>query len=180
VKLLQYFFGIVIAQLALFSLVLLNSGTLTAESLLRIGVPALFIALVIAFWFNSIARHHSKDVVSAAKEEFASEREKIKINAERAKMRVHKEAQKKIIKETTKAHAKANFKVGAAFAGLIGVGALFVMAQMVTAGLLVISASAGAMGGYYLRSKRDRYRELPAIEVKAIENKPKKLEKKDA
>jgi hypothetical protein len=95
-------------------------------------------------------------------------------------MKVHKEAEKKIIKETSRAHAKANFKVGAAFAGLIGVGGLFVMAQMVTAGLLVISASTGALGGYYLRSKRDKYKELPIIDVKAIENKPKKLEKKDA
>ncbi|WP_295419112.1 hypothetical protein [Sulfurovum sp.] len=177
-KLLQYFFGIVIAQIALFALVLLNAGTLTTESLLRIGVPALFIALVIAFWFNSIAKHHSKDVVSKVKDEFINEREKIRINAERAKMRVHKEAEKKIIKETTKAHAKANFKVGAAFAGLIGVGALFVMAQMVTAGLLMISASAGAMGGYYLRSKRDKYQALPTIEVKPLEQKPKKLESK--
>ncbi len=168
-KLLQYFFGIVIAQIALFSLIMLNADTLTYESVLRIAVPSAIIALVIAFWFASLAKAHSKEELLEAKEEFASEREKIKVNAERAKLKAHKEAQKEILKESTRAHAKANFKVGAAFAGMLGVGALFVMAQMVTAGLLLMAASTGAIGGYYLRSKQDRYKELPVIEVKAIE-----------
>ncbi|MCF6244860.1 MAG: hypothetical protein L3J43_07460 [Sulfurovum sp.] len=178
-KLLQYFFGIVIAQIAIFSLVVLNSGSLKGESLLRIAIPALFIALVIAFWFSSIAKHHSKDVVSKVKDEFATEKEKIQANAEREKERVRKQAQKEIRNETTKAHAKANFKVGASFAGVLGVGALFVMAQMMTAGLLVISTAVGGMGGYYLRSKRAKTLELTSIDVKAIETKPKKAKKLD-
>jgi len=176
-KLFQYFFGIVIAQIAIFSLVLLNSGSLTSESLLRITIPALFIALVIAFWFSSIATHHSKDVLSKVKDEFASEKEKIHANAQRAKDRVRKDAQKEIRNEITKTHAKANFKVGASFAGVLGVGALFVMAQMMTAGLLLISTASGAMGGYYLRGKKARAKELASTEVKAIESKPKKNKK---
>ncbi len=176
-KLLQYFFGIVIAQIAIFSLVLLNSGSLTSESLLRIGIPALFIALVIAFWFSSIATHHSQDVLSKVKDKFASEKEKIHANAQRAKERVRKDAQKEIRNEITKAHAKANFKVGASFAAVLGVGALFVMAQMMTAGLLLISTASGAMGGYYLRGKKTRVKELTNNEVKVVESKPKKNEK---
>jgi len=176
-KLLQYFFGIIIAQIAIFSLVILNSGSLTGESLLRIGIPALFIALVIAFWFSSIATHHSKDALNKVKDEFSSEKEKIHANAQRAKDRVRKDAQKEIRNEITKAHAKANFKVGASFAGVLGVGALFVMAQMMTAGLLLISTASGAMGGYYLRGKKARAKELANIEVKAIESKPNKAKK---
>lgn len=174
-KFFQYFFGIVIAQIAIFSLMLLNSGILTSESLLRIAIPALFIALVIAFWFSSIAKHHSKDVVNKVKDKFATEKEKLRVNAERSQARVRKEAQKEIVKETSKAHAKANFKVGASFIGVMGVGALFVMAQMMTAGLLVISAASGAMGGYYLREKRAKTQALTAIE-----SKPKILEKENA
>lgn len=177
-KLLQYFFGIVIAQIAIFSLVLLNSGSLTTESILRIAIPALIIALVIAFWFSSIAKHHSKDDISKIKDEFASEKEKLRANAERAKDRVRKNAQKEIVKETTKAHAKANFKVGASFVGVLGIGALFVMAQMMTAGLLLISTASGAMGGYYLRGKRAKAKELTTIDVKAIESKPVKTRNK--
>ena len=176
-KLLQYFFGIVIAQIAVFSLVLLNSESLTSENLLRIAIPSLFIALVIAFWFLSIAKHHSKDVLMKAKDNFLSEKEKIHANGERAKARVRKEAQKEIRKETTKAHAKANFKVGASFVGVLGVGALFVMAQMMTAGLLLIATTLGAAGGYYLRSKRAKHLEPTTINVEALESKPKKLEK---
>ena len=180
-RLLQYFFGIVIAQVAIFSLVLLNAGSLlNLESLLRIAIPALFIALVIAFWFSSIAKHHSKDMVSKIKEEFSSEKEKLQSNAERDKERIRKNAQRELLKETTKAHAKANFKVGASFVGVLGVGALFVMAQMMTAGLLVITAASSAMGGYYLRSRKEKHKELPSIDVSVIENNPKVLEEKNA
>jgi mannitol-specific phosphotransferase system IIBC component len=180
-KLLQYFFGIIIAQIAIFSLVMLNSGDTTSQSLLRIAIPSIFIALVISFWFSSIATQHSKDEINRVKDEFNTEKEKIRANAERAKERVRKEAQKEIRNETTKAHAKANFKVGASFAGVLGIGALFVMAQMMTAGLLLISTASGAMGGYYLRGKRARTKELSAIDtidIKAIESKPKKNKKK--
>lgn len=178
-KLLQFFFGIVIAQVAIFSLVLLNAGSLNLESILRIAIPSLFIALVIAFWFSSIAKHHSKDVVSKIKEEFSSEKEKLQTKAERDKERIRKNAQKELLKETTKAHAKANFKVGASFVGVLGVGALFVMAQMMTAGLLVITAASSAMGGYYLRSKRDKQKELPSIDAPVLENKAKLMEDKN-
>lgn len=110
------------------------------------------------------------------KDDFANERDKLRVNAQRAKERVIKTAQKDIAKETAKAHAKANFKVGAAFAGLFGVGALFIFAQMLTAGLLAISASIGAMGGYYWRGKRVENNRLKEIEsrsdFKVIESKP--------
>ncbi len=55
---------------------------------------------------------------------------------------------------------KQNFKVGASFAGVLGIGALFVFAQMVTVGLIALSAIGGAIGGYYLRGKRQKRLEL--------------------
>ena len=184
-KFFQFLFGILIAQMALFALLLINGSALSSESLLRIGLPSLIIALVIALWFGTIAKVQSKEALSKVEADFATEREKIKINAERAKMRAHKEAQKQIVKETARAHAKANFKVGAAFAGLIGVGALFVMAQMVTAGILLISTGAGALGGYYLRTRQEKGGKLlpridtEVVEIKAIERKSRKLEKEN-
>ncbi len=58
--------------------------------------------------------------------EFASEREELKLSAEKAKREIEREAQKEaqrnILKETTKTQAKANFKVGASFAGVLGIG----------------------------------------------------------
>ncbi len=132
--------------------------------------PQVFILLtlgvVVALLFSLITKSQIVETTSKMKEKFAQEREKIIVNAERAKLRTHKEAQKVITKQSIKVNSKANFKVGAAFAGVIGIGALFVMAQMVTAGLLMLSAGAGAMGGYYLRSKREKRQNF--IEQKSI------------
>ena len=109
------------------------------------------------------------------KDDFVNEREKLRINAQHAKERVIKEAHKNITKETQKAHAKANFKVGAAFAAALGVGALFIFAQMVTAGLLAITATGGVMGGYYWRGRRlenERLREIETPkDIKVIDSK---------
>ena len=177
---LKFFFGIILAQAATYTLILLAPSELDSVGLLRIIIPLFFIALIIAFWFKSIAGHHSKDAIGKVKDDFANEREKLRINAQRAKERVIKEAHKNITNQTKKAHAKANFKVGAAFAAALGVGALFIFAQMMTAGLLAISASIGAMGGYYWRGKRlenGSVREIETVkDIKVIDSKP--LQKK--
>ena len=157
-KLLKFLFGIVLAQVATYTLILLSPTTLDMTGILRMAVPLFLIALVIAFWFSSISTQHGKD-------RFASEKEKIHKDAEKDKERVIKEAQRSITIESTKTHAKANFKVGAAFAGALGVGALFVFAQMVTAGLLAIAATGGAMGGYYMRSKKAQRERLIEIDA---------------
>lgn len=182
-QLLKFLFGIVLAQVATYVIIFLAPGDLTTTGFMRLAIPLLFIALVIAFWFSSIAGHYGKDAVIKVKDSFANEREKLHINAQRAKERVIKEAHKNITRESTKTHAKANFKVGAAFAGALGVGALFVFAQMVTAGLLALAVTGGAMGGYYWRGKRLENQRLKEIggsvekssDFKVIETKPSRL-----
>ncbi len=162
-NLLKFFFGIILAQAATYVLILLSPVEFNMTGVLRLAIPLLIIALILAFWFSSIAGHHSKDAIGKVKDDFANERDKLRVNAQRAKERVIKEAHKNIAKETKKAHAKANFKVGAAFAAALGVGALFIFAQMVTAGLLAITATGGVMGGYYWRGRRlenERLREI--------------------
>lgn len=155
-KLLKFIFGIVLSQIATYSLIVLSPTALDLEGILRLALPLFFIALVIAFWFSSISDQHGKD-------RFASEKEQIRKKAEKDKERVIKEAQRSITVQSAKTNAKANFKVGAAFAGALGVGALFVFAQMVTAGLLALAATGGAMGGYYIRSKRAQRERLQAL-----------------
>ena len=183
----KFLFGIILAQTATYFLIILAPNELNMSGYLRIAIPLLFIALIVAFWFNSIAGHHKKDAIGKMKDDFANEREKIRTNAQRAKDRIVKSAQRDIAKESAKTHAKANFKVGAAFAGMLGVGALFVFAQMMTAGLLAISATVGAMGGYYWRGKRIENRQLKELEyrsdIKVISskpNKPKQIKSKES
>ena len=140
-------------------------------SVLRLIIPLFFVALVVAFWFSSLSAHLQKDSEHKMKDKFAKEREEIKLKAEIAKTKIVEQAQKDIAKEAAKTHAKANFKVGAAFAGVMGVGALFVFAQMVTAGLLTMTAAGGAIGGYYWRGRRlenKKPKELEVIDTKVI------------
>ena len=155
-KLFKFLFGILLAQVATYILILFIPTEPNPQSLMRLAIPLGFMALVLAFWFSSIASHHSKD-------KLVKERDKLLTKAAKEKETIIKEAQRNITREATKTHAKANFKVGAAFAGALGVGALFVFAQMVTAGLLAIAATGGVMGGYYWRGKRvenQRWKEI--------------------
>ncbi len=177
-QLLKFLLGIMLVQLITVVLVLLSPETLDTVSFLRLGAPLFFISLMVAFWFSSLAEHSKKDAITKLESHFAKERESILLNAEKSKREVEKEAQREIANEAKVTHAKANFKVGAAFAGVLGVGALFVFAQMITVGLLVMSATGGAIGGYYYRGKRIAQRrenlpELEVIDTKVIEAKPK-------
>ena len=155
---------------------MLYPPSIETSKLINVAVPLATVAFATAFWFSSLAGHLKKDALVKEKEKHSKEKEQILIKAERSKAKAFKEAQKSIVKETKKAHAKANFKVGMAFSGAIGVGLLFMFAQMVTAGLLTLTTAGGALGGYYLRGKRvatdkEKQKELEMIDVKAIESK---------
>lgn len=169
---LKFLLGVILVQIMTLTLFFLAPDKLDFSTLLRLFVPLIFISLSVAFWFKSIAEYHNKDVLQKLEGNFAKEREKLRVNAERAKRRVEKAAQKNIIKEATHTHAKANFKVGLAVAGVIGVGGLFVLAQMVTAGLLALSAGSGVLGGYYWRGKRldNKQLKLAQEELKGLKN----------
>ncbi len=153
-QLLKFIFGIILAQLATATLVYFAPNELTIQSVAQITIPMLFISLIISFWFTSLSAQDKKDAIYKVQSNFAKEKEKIKVKAEKEKIKTMKDAQKEIVHEATKTHAKANFKVGASFAGVLAIGGLFVFAQMVTAGLLVMSATGGVIGGYYWRGKR--------------------------
>jgi len=177
VQLIKFIFGIILAQIATYTMFILMPKELNLQSFIQTTIPLLFIALIIAFWFTSLSENQIKDALHKAEGNFAKEKEKIKVKAEKDKIKTMKEAQKEIVHEATKTHAKANFKVGASFAGVLAIGGLFVLAQMVTAGLLVMSATGGVIGGYYWRGKRIKngtnLQELPPHknDLKVIEEK---------
>jgi len=171
-QVLKFLSGIIFVQLITALLIYISPISLDdGMSMLRLFIPLFFMALMVAFWFSSLSSHLRKDSEHKMKESFAKEREDLKVKAERAKTRIVKQAQKDIAKEATITHAKANFKVGASFAGVMAVGALFVFAQMITAGLLTMTAAGGAIGGYYWRGKRletQKLKELEVIDTKVI------------
>ena len=152
----RYLPGILIIQVATVALLLAAGKTSDPELWLAIGCLALVISVVTAFWFESIASHTRKDAVTRAKDEFFREREKLRVNAERQKHRLIEKSHKQITRETNRAHARASFKVGGAFIGVIAAGTLMVFTQFMTLGLLLLASGGGALAGYLARARQDR------------------------
>ncbi len=152
----RFLIGIVVIQLATIALVMLAPKDLQGIAWLRLLVPLFVVAIFSAFWFSSIANHKSKDDLSNLQAKHAQEREKLKVNAERAKTRMVKKTQQQISKEAKLTHGKANFKVGATLAGAMGFGALMLLTEMLTLGIMTITTAGGALGGYLYRGNKER------------------------
>ena len=150
----RFLFGILLVQLATVLLVFL-APDLNGIGWLSLIIPLLVIGFFAAIWFASLAKHQIKDEVTAAASQHAKEKEKLQLNAERAKTRLVKKTQQQIAREGRVAHSKANFKVGAAFTGTIALGGLMLITELLTLGLLTMSTAGGALGGYLLRAKKD-------------------------
>ena len=156
----RFLFGIFLVQIATVTLVLL-APELEGVAWLRLIIPLLAIGFFAAFWLSSMAKHKTKDEVNIATAEHAREREQLQLNAERAKTRLVKKAQQQIARESKITHSKANFKVGAAFSGAIGFGALMLLTELITLGLLTMSTAGGALGGYLWRATKGNSRQIP-------------------
>ena len=159
-KMLRFLLGILVIQVATVVLVLLAPDDLHGVGWLRLIIPLILMGVFSAFWFSSIAKHLSNDQLSQLKEKHAREREKIQLNAERAKTRLVKKTQQQIAKESRIAHGKANFKVGAALAGVMGLGALMLLTQFLTLGVITLTTAGGALGGYLYRGRKESQNRL--------------------
>lgn len=172
----RFLIGILIIQIATVALVFLAPADLHGLGWLRLIIPIALMGVFAAFWFNSIASHKSKDELSKLQQHHAKEREKLQINAERAKTRMMKKTQQQIAKEAKITHGKANFKVGATLAAAVGFGALMLLTEMLTLGLMTMTTAGGALGGYLYRGRKEKSKVLldnPKKPVPKIVNKSK-------
>lgn len=153
---LKFLPGIALVQcvtIALFYAVT-RTGLDNTQLLLIIGLMEILFSILAAFWFASTARQRHLVELESVKEEHAREREKIRVNAERQKSKIVSASQRQILKETRRAHAGANIKVGAAFAGALAFGAFMLYTQFVTFGLLILTTAGGGLAGYLARGKQ--------------------------
>ena len=134
---LRFFFGILLVQTTTVVLVLLAPDDLQGLAWLRLLIPLLVIGFFSAFWFSSMSKHKSKDEISQMQQQHAREREKLQVNAERAKTRLVKKTQQQIARDAKITHGKASLKVGAARAGVMGFGALMLLTQFLTLGVVI-------------------------------------------
>lgn len=147
--------GLVIAQIATAALLVYAERGGAEPNWIIPGIAGLFVALVIGLWFGSVADHVKKDALADAREEFARERERFLIAAEADKRTIVEESHQKIVRETNRAHAKANFKLGAAVVGLIGIAGVMIYIELITLGLLTLTTAGGALAGYVARARQD-------------------------
>jgi Flp pilus assembly protein TadB len=153
---LKFLVGVVLVQLVTIALffAVTRVGLDNTQFMLTIGLLEILFSVLAAFWFSSIARHRHMDELETIKEAHAREREKIRVNAERQKSRIVSKSQQQILKETRRAHAGANFKVGAAFAGALALGAVMLYSQFVTFGLLILTTAGGGLAGYLAKGRQ--------------------------
>ncbi|MEB4591855.1 hypothetical protein VSS37_12760 [Candidatus Thiothrix sp. Deng01] len=157
---LKFLPGILLLQTLTVALVLLAPEDIQTWGWLRLATPIIIIGVVTAAWFGGIAANHHKDTISRLQENHARERENLRVNAERAKTRLVKQAHKDTIQEVRRTSTQANIKVGMAFAGMAGLGGMLLLTQFLTLGLLTLATAGGAVGGYILRIRQEKGKPL--------------------
>jgi len=153
---LKFIPGILLLQAITIVLVFIGPPDLENWGWLRLAIPVLIAGFLAAFWFGSIAAQQIKDQTSRLKEDHAKDRETLRVNAERAKTRLVKEAQRKTLQEVRRASRRANVRIGLAFAGVAGLGGLLLLTQFMSLGVLLLAAAGGALGGYLLRIRQEK------------------------
>lgn len=160
---LKFLPGLLLLEVITVSLMLLAPEQLSGWGWLRLVVPLAIIASLIALWFSALSNQQGKDEIMRLQENHAREREKIKVNAERAKHQVTKEAQKHVQQEIKRTTAQANFKVGLAVAGAASLGGFLLLTQFITIGILLLGTAGGTLGGYLLRIKQERSKQTTQL-----------------
>jgi mannitol-specific phosphotransferase system IIBC component len=154
-SILRFFVGTLLVQGVTVILVVAAMRTHLEETWIIFVLLGLTTGFLAALLFASIASHTQKDALSKLKEHFSEQREKIRLQAEKEKTKVIEKSHRQIIKQTSRARTKADFKTRAAFVGLAGFGALMLFTQFATMGLLALSTAGGALAGYVFRARRD-------------------------
>jgi len=152
----KFLIGIILVQTGTIALfyAATKAGLDNTQLMLTIGLLEILFSVLAAFWFSSMARQRHLSDLESVKESHAREREKIRVNAERQKARIISKSQKQLLKETRRAHAMANFKVGAAFAGALVFGSIMLYSQFVTFGLLILTTAGGGLAGYLAKGRQ--------------------------
>ncbi len=174
--------GIIIVEAAMVALVTAFMNASTEANWIPMALLVAIVTVLVAFWFGSIADHVKKDALAQAKDDFVRDRENLLVTAEADKRKVVEQSHKQLIKETNQVHAKANFKLGAAFVGILSIGAVLLSVELMTIGLLTLTTAGGALAGYVIRARQDAlaYRsklaqialDAPTRENEVLESKP--------
>jgi PHD/YefM family antitoxin component YafN of YafNO toxin-antitoxin module len=154
--LIKFLLGILLVQGATGALVMAALRTGEPRPWLLFGLLCLALALLAAFWFTTILQHGRKEAVTGLREDFSREREKLRLQAERARAKALQDSHRQILRDRSRTQTKAGFKVGAAFLTTAALGGVVLLSQFVTFGLLALSTAGGALAGYAVRTRQEQ------------------------
>ena len=165
--LVKFFFGILITQGVTAMLVYTALTTDLQRTWLLFAIVVCMIGFLVALWFTSIVDGANKHALGKAKERFFREREKIRVQAEKARVKEARVSQRRVEKaKSSGLSAGTSLKTGAIVGGAVGLG-VAVMTQFVTLGLLMATSAGGLALGYTVRARQEkivRGKQLPATE----------------
>ena len=174
--LVKYFIGIALVQgvTVLLIYVWLQSGETRLEATLSFAALGLVSSLFAALWFSSMAGSEHKVSQIRAEAMLARERERHRRQAERERVKAERarekaeakataSARRETLRETQKTQNRSHLKMSGAVVGMAGLGAVLVVTQLMSLGLLVLSAAGGTLAGYFLRMRHEsRRNQVPA------------------
>ncbi len=128
-----------------------------ADEQMLIALALLDILILVWTAFRSVAaaRKYNLAAMKTLQEEHAKEREKIRVNAERQKIRLLNKNHQQLLKETRRGRAVVSFKTGAVLAGL-ALSGIIIYSQFMTVGLLLLTAGGSGAAGYLARMKQEK------------------------
>jgi Flp pilus assembly protein TadB len=157
---LKYLFVIILVQASTAIFIVMSPENLGGWTWFRVLVPTAIIALVTAFWLQALIKNEQKSAIARLQAAHAKEREKIKVNAERAKTRLMKKNQEELVREVRKTQSSASFssslKAAGLFSGVAVMGGFLLLSNFMLMGALMLTTAGGAVGGYWLRLRQDK------------------------
>jgi len=155
-NLVKFLIGILIVQGVTVLLVVTAQRTSLEHTALLFVMLNVSIGVLTALWFSSIADAAGRQALARAKEGFSREREKLRVRAEQEKSREVRNTQRQVEREKRRAQTSTHLKNGVMIGGAVGVGAVMLLTQFVTLGLLTLTTAGGAALGYGLRARQER------------------------
>jgi hypothetical protein len=155
-SLVKFLVGILLLQGATVLLVYTAMRTDLSQTWPLFGALGVTIGAMTALWFNAIAEDSRKQTLAKAQASFSREKEKIRVRAEKEKSKEFKTTQRQLHKAQQRSKSGSQVKTGIMIGGAVSVGAVLLLTQMVTLGLLTLTTAGGAALGYGIRSRQER------------------------
>lgn len=153
--LLKFLAGVLLVQAATAIQVVAALTTGGAVSWILFATLSVTAGVFAALWLASIANHRSRETLFQAQARFSRERERIRLQSERDKTRLLGRTEVRVARAADQARSRGNLKASIAMAGLVGVSALLLMAQLFSLGLLVLTTAGAGLAGYAIGRYQD-------------------------